>query len=180
MENIKINIGKQKFQIGEEVTIKWKKKNYEGKSVRRVVIDSIMEQWRKNSLANLETEHNLNFQYDFSSTKETLKEYSDIISGKKACEGSIFKRHQESKEWFKSSIEALDNFIGAVVIGVEASCHHASPICPFHISYITDRHNNALFIYKVLVHGICDPKGKKNHVCFEIELFDEDMKRVKE
>ncbi len=101
-----------------------------------------------------------------------------ILKKKRTCESSIFKKHEDSKEWFRNMVEALDNLQGAVVIGVQAQFHHVSKICPSNISYVTGNYK-PLYIYTVMIHGFCDLKGRKNHVQFEIELFDEDMKLIK-
>lgn len=172
-KTLNLKFPKQKFQIGDSVTINWSKKDYEGKSIRRQVIDSIMEEWRRNSLDNLGTELDRNFTYKFGSTKKTLKTYSDILGGKRACEGSVFKRHKDSKEWFKNSIEVLNNIKGAIIIGVKTNFHHLSKICPSNVSYVEGR-NDVFYTYTVLLHGLCD--NGENHVQFEIELFDHYMK----
>jgi len=168
-----ITVEPPKYGIGEEVTILWKRKSYEGKSVRRNVIDNIMERWRLNSLDNLKTEINFNCNYQFDSTKQTLDTLQDIVSGKKACEGSVFKRHEDAKRWFRNCVEAMDNLSGAVVIGVEAVFHHGSAIAPFHISYFDN--GVSFFRYKILLHG--KTKGG-NHVCFEVYLLDSHFKKI--
>lgn len=170
----KLKLGVQKFQIGDEVTIDLKKKNFYGKSVRRRIIDSIMEEWRNNSLQNLGTEVERNFIYKFDSTKKTLKVYSDILNRKRSCESTIFKRHDEAKMWFKNMVEVLDNIEGAIVVGVMANYGHLSKICPSNVCYVEGK---PFYKYNIMLHGLCDEK--QNHVQFEIELFDEDMKLLK-
>ncbi len=161
-----------KYGIGDNVTILWKRKDFYGKSVRRNVIDDIMESWRFNSLDNLKTELNFNCNYQFASTKQTLDTLQDIVSGKKACEGSVFKRHEESKRWFTTCIEAIDNQLGAVIIGIDAVFHFGSNIAPFNVCYFNN--GVSFYRYKILIHG----KAKDgNHVCFEVHLLDDAFKR---
>ncbi len=176
-KEVEINLTGQKFNIGDKVSIKWDKKSYEGKSNRRKVIDAIMHEWRNNSITNLKTEIERNFVYKFDSTQKTLNTYSKIIKGKKACESSVFKRHEESKDWFKTIVECIDNVKGVVVIGVKANLNFESSICPFHISYNTEN-RKPFYVYTVLVHGLSDMKGNKNHVCFSTEFFSEDMNLI--
>ncbi len=165
-----LNIKKSKFNIGDEVEILWSKKDYEGKSVRRRIIDSIMEEWRNNTFANMKTD--IDGRYNFDSTKEALKRFKEIMKGKKTCELSIFKRHEDPKQWFKNAVESMDNHVGAVVIGVEAIFHHGSKIAPFNVCYLKD----CFYRYKILLHGYCDMADRKNHVFFETELLEDNFK----
>ncbi|MCC6447270.1 MAG: hypothetical protein IT215_01110, partial [Chitinophagaceae bacterium] len=125
---------------------------------------------------NLHTEVKRNFVYKFDTTKKTLKIYKDIYKGKKSCEPTIFKRHEDAKRWFKNAVEALDNLQGAIVVGVEACYGHLSKIAPFNVCYVEEK---PYYKYKIMVHGFCNIKENKNHVQFEIELFDTDMKLSK-
>lgn len=177
---LNIDFGIQEFQIGNKVSIDWKRKDDEGKSIRRKVIDAIMEEWRNIRIFNLHND--LEERYYFDSSKETIKIFSDIINKKRICEPSIFKHHQDSKGYFKNMVEALDNIQGAVVIGVQAQFHHTSKISPNNVCYVKANgqfSSKPLYIYTVMLHGLCDLKDKQNHVQFQIELFDEDMELIK-
>lgn len=170
-KKVKINLDGQDFKIGDKVDILWTKKDYEGKSVRRNIIDDIINEWRNNSVTNLKTEVERNFTYKFDSTQKTLNRYKDILKGKKACESSVFKRHEEAKDWFRTIIKCIDNFKGAVIIGVQANLPHSSTICPFHISYNTGN-RKPFYTYTVAIYGMVD----NNHVVFETKLFANNMK----
>lgn len=174
-KELKIDFGKQDFNVGDKVVIDWKKKDYEGKSNRRRAIDAVMEYWRLNSVMNLQTEVERNFTYKFGSTKKTLKVFSEILSGKRACEDSVFKRHDQAKDYVKSIIEALDNVQGAIVTGISAQFHHADKHSPSNVCYVEaggQFSHEPLYIYTVMIHGF----SGKNHIQFLVELFDEDMK----
>lgn len=172
MSKLKLNLSGQNYNIGDNVIINWSKKDYLGKSVRRKVIDSIMQSWRNNPSNSLALD--VDERYYFDSSKKTLKIFSDIINKKKSCHPSVFKFHDEAKDWFKNIVECIDNIQGAIITGVHAKYHHASNICPSNVCYVTGTYK-PLYIYTVMIHGLCDVGNRNNHVQFEVELIDSDI-----
>jgi hypothetical protein len=146
--------------------------DYQRKSVRRRVIDNIMEQWRNNSLNTLRIELDRNFQYGFS--RGILKTFTQILNGKKACEGSIFKRHEDAKRWFKNCIHIIDNVIEATVIGVEAHFSQSSSIASFHKSYYDT--GVSFYTYTIVLHGKIE---NGNECCFTVNLLSDHFELVK-
>lgn len=192
---MELNLTKASANIGDKVEILLNKKDFYKKSVRRNIVDSIMEKWRMNTITNLGTDFNTRIR--FKDTPKRLKMLLDIHSKKLSCEPTIFNRHQEAKQWFKMITKCLNNIEGAFVIGVEASAMHCSDICPSNVNYITNE-NRFYYKYKIMIHGYVPNESKfsgpesnlnsqdtslhkagMNHIQFWVELLEDDFKVIK-
>jgi hypothetical protein len=158
---------KTDYKIGDVININWSRIDYEGKSVRRGVMDTLIERCLGLPVKNL-ANYIVNMRYMLDSN--SVNEYIDLVVSFVNGERKALPRRRIS--------EAIDNFKEGVIVGMEVSPHHLSDICPAHISYIENR-NSQLIRYTVMVVGIID-KGtdKEREVVFKVELLGCDFEKM--
>lgn len=156
------------FQVGDHISIDWKKKCYEGKSVRRGVMDNLIEKCMGLPVTNLASEIiGQRYMLD-SDCKKDLKLVKDFVNKKRHALPKIIK---EKRDWIRLIAEIMDNFEYGIIMGAEIVPHHLSEICPSSISLI-DR-KVQLIRYTVMVVGKIDEDKDNDHQCvFQCELLD--------
>ena len=164
-----MKIPKQKFKLGDKVIVKWKSKHYDKKSVRRKVMDSIIEKCIGLPITNLANGIvGQRYMLELDSYKEYTQLVNDFMEGRRKA---LPKIYDEKRDWIRAISKAIDNFQYAIVIGVQYQMHHLSDFCPCHISYCKD---NGFFKYTVMIVG---ENEKGNSIAFECDLLDCDFKK---
>lgn len=182
--DISNSIKTRNWSIGDKINIDFKNKDYEGKSVRRDIIDSIVSR-----CMGLPVEHLFKCITDMRFFLEgncrplfNLKLAKDIVKRKRITLPKII---DEKRRWIRNISELINNFEYAVITGIEVCPHQLSDLCPANISYMKGEHH--LLRYKVMIVGkmnpsaVCEPSsnimdggssGKMNVVAIKVDLLD--------
>jgi hypothetical protein len=130
---------KIKFNIWDKVSIDFSKKHYDGKSVRRGIMDKLIEHCMGLSVTNTAkyvVGMRYLLDYDMDRVDPGTQIIKDFQEGKRRALPRI---SDEKRKWIRTISSIMYNFKYAVVIGVELCPHHLSEICPSHIYYHEDR-----------------------------------------
>lgn len=173
------------FNLGEKVGIDFDKISYDGKSVRRDIMDAVVSRCMDLPMTNLSMAVNTD-RYLLEYSKDTIKMVKDMFKGKR---NGLPKISDEKRRWIRGISKIMDNFEYAIISGMHMCAHQTSDICPSNISYADD--SNGMFTrFKVIIVGkmpsskVCEPSSdifgggsdENMNVClFETELLGCDL-----